>query len=131
MHSRRWQKLNLIWIAASELTITNYYGLFWFISTEDLAYFISIFSLVSWFVLFLAAPALRVRKAWNLMGTSVRNGQQFFILFGRKYYFIQKLKFFHYNNISGNVIQTSGVIDLITLLYAKLRFHNFRVIFMF
>ena len=74
-----------------------------FISTEDLAYFISIFSLVSWFVLFLAAPALRVRKAWNLMGTSVRNGQQFFILFGRKYYFILKLKFSYYNNIFGKV----------------------------
>ena len=124
-----------------------------FISTEDLAYFISIFSLVSWFVLFLAAPALRVRTAWNLMGTSVRNGQQFFIFFGRKYYFMQKLKFSYYNNIFGNVFQSSGVIGQITLLYAKLRcykifqllkkvfpglafhwkpgFHNFRVICMF
>ena len=84
-----------------------------FISTEDLAYFISIFSLVSWFVLFLAAPALRVRKAWNLMGTLVRNGQQFFILFGRKYYFIQKLKFSYYKNVFGNIFQTLGVISLI------------------
>ena len=92
-----------------------------FTSTEDLAYFISIFSLVSWFVLFLAAPALRVRKAWNLMGTSIRYVQQFFILFGRKYYFIQKLKFSYYNNIFGNVFETSGVIGPITMLYSRLR----------
>ena len=91
------------------------------ISTENLAYFISIFSLVSWFVLFVAAPALSVRRTWNLMGTSVRNGQQLFILFRRKYYFIQKLKFSYYNNIFRNVFQTSGVIGLITLLYAKLQ----------
>ena len=124
-----------------------------FISTEDLVYFISVFSLVSWFVLFLAAPALEVRKAWNLTGTSVGNGQQFFILFGRKHYFIQKSKFSYYNNIFGKVFQTSGVTGLITLLYAKLLwwkvfqllekefpslafhrkpgFHNLRVISMF
>ena len=42
-----------------------------FISTEDLAYFISIFSLVFNFLLFLAA----VPRAWNLMGTSIQNGQ--------------------------------------------------------
>ena len=91
-----------------------------FISTEDLAHFISIFSLVSRFVLFLAAPALRVRRAWNLMGISVWTGQEFFILFGKKYYFIQKLKFSYYNNLLENVFQTSRVIGLITLLYAKL-----------
>ena len=45
--------------------------------------------------------------------------QQFFILFGRKYYFIQKLKFFYYNNIFGNVFQASRVIGLITLLYGN------------
>ena len=63
-------------------------------------------------------------KSTNSMkrdGNIVRNGQQLFILFGRKYYFIQKLKFSCYNNIFGNVFQTLGVIGLITLLYAKLR----------
>ena len=124
-----------------------------FISTEDVGYFISVFLLVSWSVLFLVAPTLKVRRAWNLMETSARNGQLFFILFGRKCYFIEKLKFSHYNNIFGNVFQTSGVIGLTTLLYAKLwcqkifqllekvfpslafhwkpGFHNFRVISMF
>ena len=55
------------------------------------------------------STALRVRRAWNLMATSVRNGQKFFILFGKKYYFIQKLKFSYYNNLFGNAFQTSGV----------------------
>ena len=96
-----------------------------FISSEDLAYFISMFSLVSWIVLFLAASALRVGRAWNLMGTSVRNGQKFFILFGRKYYFIQKLTFPCYKNIFGNVFQTSGVIGLITLCMRKSNAKNY------
>ena len=41
--------------------------------------------------LFLAAPALRVRRAWNLMGKSVWNRIRFFLLLGIKYYFIEKL----------------------------------------
>ena len=77
MHPRKWQKLKLIWIEAFELTITIDYGLFWFYIYIDS----------------IAAPILRVRRAWNLTGTSVQNGQKFFILFGKKYYFIQKLKF--------------------------------------
>ena len=36
-----------------------------------------------------------------------------------KVLFYKKLKFSYYNNIFGNVFQTSGVIDLITLLYAR------------
>ena len=53
---------------------------------------------------------------WNI---SIQNGQKFFILFGKKYYFIQKLKFSYYNNLFGNVFQTSGVIGLITILYLR------------
>ena len=53
------------------------------------------------------------------MGTSVLNGQKFFILFGKKYYFIEKLKFFYYNNLFGNVFQTSGVIGFIMTLYVR------------
>ena len=41
-------------------------------------------------------------EQWNLMGISVRNGQKFFILFGKKYYHVQKLKFSYYNNLFGN-----------------------------
>ena len=62
-----------------------------------------------------AAPGPRVRRAWNLMGTSVRNGRRFFLLFGKKYYFIDKLCFLM-NNLFGNVFQTSRVIGLKTLL---------------
>ena len=65
------------------------------------------------------APAPRVRTAWNLMVKPVRNGQKFFILFGKKYYFLQKLKFSYYNNLFRNVFQTSGVIGLIAILYVR------------
>ena len=43
--------------------------------------------------LFLTAPAARVKRAWDLKRTSVRNGLRFFLLFGRKYFFIQKSSF--------------------------------------
>ena len=42
----------------------------------------------------IAAPAPRVRRTWNLMGTSVRNGQKFLLLFWKKSYFIEKLYVF-------------------------------------
>ena len=61
--------------------------------------------------LFLAAPALTVRRAWNLMGTSVRNGIRFFLLFRKKYSFIQKLKFSYWYTFR-KLFQTSGVIGL-------------------
>ena len=35
---------------------------------------------------FLAAPAPRVQKATNLMGTSVPIGLRLFLLFGKRYY---------------------------------------------
>ena len=70
--------------------------------------------------LFLEAPAPREERTWNLMGASVRNGLVFFLLFWKKYYFIQKLGFL-INSHFGNVFPTSGVIALITLLYVKLR----------
>ena len=86
--------------------------------TDDLSYLIPIFSgfMIS---LLLAAPAPRVRRARNLIGTLVRNGLRFFLLLFQ-YFFIQKLGFI-FNNLSGNVFQTSGVIALITLLYKKFR----------
>ena len=58
------------------------------------------------------------------METSVENEQKFFILFWNKYYFIHKLKFSYFNNLFRNVIQTSGVIVVITLQYANLRCRN-------
>ena len=47
--------------------------------TDDLSYLIPIFSgfMIS---LLLAAPAPRVRRARNLIGTLVRNGLRFFLL---------------------------------------------------
>ena len=87
-----------------------------FISTEDLAY--------CFLTGFISSISCSTCSKRNLMGTSVRNGQEFFILFGRRYYFIQQLKFPYYNNIFGNDFQTSGVIDLITLLYARLRYYK-------
>ena len=68
-----------------------------------------------------ATPAPRVRRAWNLMGTSVRNGRRFFLLFGKKNYFIEKLYIFLLITFFGNVFQSSRIIGLIMLLYVKLR----------
>ena len=93
-----------------------------FTSTEDLAYFFMNFLTGFMISLCLAAPSLWVWSAWNLMGTSVWNRQKFFISFENKYYFIQsELKYSCYSNLFGNVFQTSGVIGLIALRYAKLR----------
>ena len=110
------QPLNWLW--------TIGYGLFWFyiyIRGRFSLFFMN-FLTVFMISLFLAAPSLWVWRAWNLMGTSVRNRQKFFISYENKYYFIQlKLKYSCYSNLFGNVFQTSGVIDLIALRYAKLR----------
>ena len=38
---------------------------------------------------------------------------------GKSTIYIQKLKFSYYNNLFGNVFQTSGVIGLITILYVR------------
>ena len=56
-----------------------------FISTENLAYLIKNTNIVTGFMvsLFLAAPAPRVRRALDLMGTSERNGVRFFFCFGK------------------------------------------------
>ena len=43
--------------------------------------------------LFLVAPAPRVRRASDLMGISVRNGLKFSLLYGKKYFLIQKSSF--------------------------------------
>ena len=86
-----------------------------FISTEDLALFYINFLTGLMISVFLAAPAQRVRRTWNLMEKSVQNELKFFILLWKKYYFIQKLKFSYFNNLFGNVFQTSGVISVITL----------------
>ena len=43
--------------------------------------------------LFLAAPAPRVQKESNLMGTPVRNGLRFFPLLGKKALFCAEVKF--------------------------------------
>ena len=86
-----------LWIDYEQLIIDCFDCIF--ISTEDLAYFTSIFS-VFIISLFLAAPALRVRREWNLMEISVQNEQKFFTLFGGKCYFIQKLRFSYFTTFS-------------------------------
>ena len=74
------------------------YGLFWLYKNiherYSLAYLmpIPVFSLFSWFLYCNTPPS--VRKAWNLTGTSLRNGRRFFILFIKNYYFIEKLHVF-------------------------------------
>ena len=98
-----------------------------FIYSDDLVYLIPIFSLFfinvftgSMIFLYLLEPPSRILRAWNLMGTWVRNGLWFFLLFGKNYYFIQRLSFL-ISILFGNVFQTLGVMGLLPLLYAKLR----------
>ena len=82
------------------------------------------FSLGSWFLYFhgsiSCSTCTKSTKGMKPYGNiSIRNGEKFFILLGKKYYFIQKLKFSYHNSLFGNVFQTSGVIGLITILYAR------------
>ena len=46
-------------------------------------------------------------------------GKSFLFCLGKSTIYIQKLRFSYYNNLFGNVFQTSGVIGLITLLYVR------------
>ena len=55
--------------------------------------------------LFLTATAPRVRRIRNLMGTSVRNGIRFVLLFGKKKCFIEKLSSLT-ENLFANVFPT-------------------------
>ena len=92
--------------------------------TDYLSYLILMFSLGSWFLYFhgsiSCSTCTKSTKGKKPYGNiSIRNGQKFFILFGKKYYFIQKLKFSYYNNLLGDVFQTSAVIGLITILYVR------------
>ena len=125
------RKSNQIWIkkVAKAEVILNWlwtidYGLFWLYIHihKRFSLFNTNTNVLTGFMisLFLAAPVPKVRRAWNLMWTSVRNGIRFFLLFGKQNYFIQKLSFL-INTLFGNVSQTSRVIGLITLLYAKVR----------
>ena len=70
---------NLDWLWTIE------YGLFWLYIHihERCSLFDANFVTIFMISLFLAAPVPRVRRAWNLMGTSVRNGPRFFLLFGK------------------------------------------------
>ena len=43
--------------------------------------------------LFIAVPALRVRRTINVMGTAVQNGRRFFLLLGKKVLLYSKVKF--------------------------------------
>ena len=81
-------EINLNWLWTIELIMGCFDCIV--ISTNDLAwpiwYQYQCFHCFHDF--FIAAPAPRVRKAWNLMGTSVWNGRRVFYLFGKTSYFI-------------------------------------------
>ena len=80
--------------------------------TDELDYLIAMFSLVS---SFLAALDPRVRRARNLSRMSVQNGIRFFLLFGKKYCFIQKLRFL-IDRLFGNFFQTPMLKNVFQLL---------------
>ena len=137
------------------MTITIDYGLFWlYIYIHGRFSLFYIYFLTGFMICSISCSTCS--KSTNSMkpyGNISTKWATVPFFFGRKYYFMQKLKFSYYNNIFGNVFQSSGVIGQITLLYAKLRcykifqllkkvfpglafhwkpgFHNFRVICMF
>ena len=90
--------MNLNWLWTID------YGLFWlyiYIYGRYSLYDTNINVLTNLTIsLFLAASASTVRRARNLIGTSVRNGLRLFLLFGKKHCFIQKLSFL-VNNLFG------------------------------
>ena len=63
----------------------------------------------------IATPGRRGRRAWNLMGTSVRNERRFFLLFMKNYYFTERLYAFLLITFR-NIFQTFKSNRLITLL---------------
>ena len=65
--------------------------------------------------LFVATLDPRVRRARNLTRTSVQNGIRFFLLFGKKYCFIQKLRFL-IDRLFGNFFQTPMLKNVFQLL---------------
>ena len=91
-------EVNLNWLWTID------YGLFWLYIHIRRRFSLFDTNVLTGFMifLFLAAPVPRLWRAWNLMGTSVRSGLRFFLLFGKKYYVIQKLRFL-INNLFGNV----------------------------
>ena len=109
MHPRRWQKLKLIWVAVSELTNwTIDYGLLWlyvYIHRRFSLFFISF--LTGFMICSISCSTCSSSTKWAKV--------PYFVW--EKFYFIQKLKFLYYNNLFGNVFETSGVIGLIMLLY--------------
>ena len=88
-HLKRWRKLKLIWINYERLTMYCFDCIF--ISRSNLTYWIpiSVFSLVSWFLYFLQHLLSRVRRAWDLMGTSILNGLRFFIRLGKSIFYTE------------------------------------------
>ena len=94
----------------SELIMNNWIIIILIVYMDDLTYLIPIL-----YSLCLAEPIPRVRGAWNLMGSSIRNGLRFFLLFEKKYHLIQKLSLL-INRLLGKVFLTSGAMGLMTLL---------------
>ena len=98
----------------------NDYGLFWlyiYIHEQfSLVYLLPIpmISLLSWFLY--CNTCSRVRRAWNLMGTSVRPFAKVLSFVWEKLLFHREVTCFLINNLFGKVFQTSRVIGLITLL---------------
>ena len=91
-----------------------------FISTGDLAHFISIFSLVSWPILFLAAPALKSTKSMKPNGNISTKWTKVLYFVWEKVLSCTKVKVFLLEQPFRKLFQTSRVIGLITLLFAKL-----------
>ena len=127
MHPRRWHNLKLIWIAASELTITIDYGLFWLYIYIYRGFFLFHISFLTGFMICSISwgTCFKGTKSMSLMGTSVRNGKKLFILFGKKYYFIRTLKFSYYNNLFRRV--NNGTVFETPML--KNYFHSWRKYF--
>ena len=107
--------VKLIWI--DYMNNWTDYGLFWlyiYIHEQfSLVYLMPVpmISLFSWL-----QHLLQVRRAWNLMGISVRPFAKVLSFVWEKLLFYREVTCFLINNLFGKVFQTSRVIGLITLL---------------
>ena len=113
MHRRKWQKLKLNWIAAFELTITTNYGLFWL--------YIYIHGRFSLFYINFLTGVMICSVSCSTYSKRPKRMKPNGNISTSKEVLYKKLKFSYYNNLFENVFQISGVIGLITLLYARQR----------
>ena len=123
MHPRRWKKLKLIWITASELTITIDYGLFWLYIYIHGRFSLFYVNLLTGFMIcsISCSTCSKNTKSMKPNGNISTKWATVLYFVWEKVLFYTKVKVFLLQQDFQKRFQTSGTVGLITLLYAKLR----------